>query len=70
MKVQMRIAQTASGEYRAWCPPLPGCQVQGQSLPQAQERLAEAAQGYLASLDLAIHDLELEAVTAESSPAR
>ena len=46
MKMQVQVARTAQGEYRALCPRLPGCQVRSQSLPQAQQKLAEAVRGY------------------------
>ena len=65
MKMQIQVARTDKGEYRAWCPRLPGCQVRSQSLPQAQQKLAEAARGYLASLNVAAHDVELETLTPE-----
>ena len=65
MKMQVRVARTAQGEYRLWCPRLPGCQAQSQSLPQAQQKLVEAARGYLASLNVAANDLELETFTPE-----
>ena len=65
MKMQTRVAQTAQGEYRAWCPRLPGCQVRSSSLSQAQQKLAEAARGYLASLNVAANDVEFETFTPE-----
>jgi len=70
MKMQTRIARTAEGEYRAWCPRLPGCQVRSASLPQARQKLAEAAKGYLASLNVAANDVELETLTPELVQAR
>jgi hypothetical protein len=69
MKVQVRISQTIRGEYRAWCPPLPGCQVRCQSLPEAQEKLIEAASGYLASMDVATGDVEFETLVCDSVQA-
>jgi predicted RNase H-like HicB family nuclease len=70
MKMQTRIAQTAQGEYRAWCPRLPGCQVRSSSPQQAQRKLAEAARGYLASLNVAANDVELENFAPELVRAR
>jgi predicted RNase H-like HicB family nuclease len=70
MKMQIQIARTAQGEYRAWCPRLPGCQVRSSSLPQAQQKLTEAARGYLASLNMAANEVEFETLTPELLQAR
>jgi hypothetical protein len=39
-------------------------------LPQARQKLAEAAKGYLASLNVAANDVELETLTPELVQAR
>jgi hypothetical protein len=39
-------------------------------LPQVQQKLMEAARGYLASLNVAVHDVELETLTPELVQAR
>jgi predicted RNase H-like HicB family nuclease len=67
MKAQMKMIQTAKGEYRAWCPMLPGCEVHSLSSSDARKKLIEAAQGYLASLDVAGNELELD--SSVSAPA-
>ena len=69
MKVPMKIMQTAEGDYRAWCPPLPGCQVRARSISEARERLMEAIQSYLASLDMPAPQVGLAPATSGlSSP--
>jgi len=50
----VRIARGADGFYRAWCPALPGCFVMGLTRDEAQEKVARAIDGYLASLDVAL----------------
>lgn len=36
--------------YHAWCPVLPGCHSAGDTLEEARENIAEAIEGYIASL--------------------
>jgi predicted RNase H-like HicB family nuclease len=61
MKLNVKIKATTDGQYLAWCPPLPGCRAQGPSPAGAQDKLAEAVRGYLASLDLSERQLEFVA---------
>lgn len=51
MKLVMKITRESADRYRAACPSLPGCVVFGTDPQEAQEKLAQAARSYLASLD-------------------
>jgi hypothetical protein len=55
METAVRISgPLLDGEYRAWCPALPGCAVYGRSRHEAQIRVLQAVRGYLAHLDVAL----------------
>ena len=50
MKVNIRIRR-AEDAFVATCPVLPGCTCSGQTEDQAKDRLKEAIEGYLASIN-------------------
>ena len=50
MKICIQIRRNERGQYRAFCPSLPGCVSSGQTEQQAKQRLEEAIQGYIASV--------------------
>ena len=54
MKVDVRISQCKPGSFKASCPSLPGCVVYASSHADAKQRIEDAVQGYLASLDTAL----------------
>ena len=54
MSPMVRIAGLFDGTYRAWCPALPRCVVQGLSRSEAGRRIQQAVRGYLEHLDVAL----------------
>ena len=54
MQLAIKVTGSVDQGFRAWCPALPGCHVCAQSKDQAWERIQEAVQGYLSSLDVAL----------------
>jgi predicted RNase H-like HicB family nuclease len=54
MKLVVRIAREPTGEYRAWCPMLPGCDAQGASRDEALANMDSAVRGYLACLNVVV----------------
>ena len=54
MKVLTKLIRRPDGQYRAWCPALPGCTINADSQQEAQDKIERAVRGYLASLDVAL----------------
>jgi len=54
MKITVKITCQPDGTYRASCPALPGCRVQGRSYEDAKHKIDSAVRGYLGSLNVAI----------------
>ena len=54
MKLLVNVSREDSGDYRAWCPVLPGCEVWAESKPAAEAKIRQAIEFYLASLDVAL----------------
>ena len=54
MKLVAKITEREGGNFYAWCPALPGCWVVGQSRQEARQKISEAIEGYLASLDVCL----------------
>ncbi len=52
MKITVRICRETSGEFRAWCPSLPGCSARGTSQEHVMAQLERAIRGYLVSLNV------------------
>ncbi len=52
MKIPARISQIGDNKYRGICPSLPGCVAIGESYDDAEVRLQQVAESYLASLDV------------------
>ncbi|MGC9453395.1 MAG: type II toxin-antitoxin system HicB family antitoxin [Phycisphaerae bacterium] len=50
MKVAIRINETHEG-FQASCPALPGCVEYGRTREEAIERIAQAVNGYFASMN-------------------
>jgi len=50
MKFRVIISQDEDGVFVAECPTLPGCVSQGKTRTEARKNIAEAIEGYLASL--------------------
>lgn len=50
MKVAIWISETRNG-FRASCPVLPGCVEYGRTRREAMERIAQAVNGYFASMN-------------------
>jgi predicted RNase H-like HicB family nuclease len=55
MRLEVKIAREVCGDYRAWCPALPGCAVRAESDVKARKDIAEAIAGYVASLNGSHH---------------
>jgi len=51
MKFRVVIEQDEDGMFVASCPTLPGCWSQGETREEARQNIAEAASGYLESLE-------------------
>jgi predicted RNase H-like HicB family nuclease len=47
----VKIRRLHESGYRAWCPALPGCVVFGTSEQDANDRIRQAVDGYMASLN-------------------
>ena len=54
MQLAIRMKGDAVTGFEATCPALPGCRVFAQSREMAWQRIHDAVQGYLASLDVAL----------------
>lgn len=54
MNVTIKVARDRRGQYRTWCPSLPGCEASGRSRPEAISSIDPAIRGYLASLNRAV----------------
>lgn len=54
MRMTVQITRGSDGFYRARCPALPGCSVVALTRDEAHAEIAEAVEGYLASLDVAL----------------
>ena len=50
MKFRAVIEQDEDGKFVAHCPTLPGCWSQGDTREEAKRNIADAIEGYLASL--------------------
>ena len=50
MRFRVILSQDEDGVYTAECPTLPGCVSQGKTRTEARKNIAEAIEGYLASL--------------------
>jgi predicted RNase H-like HicB family nuclease len=50
MKFRVVIQQDQDGKFVAHCPTLPGCWSQGDTHDEAKRNIADAIEGYLASL--------------------
>lgn len=59
MKLVIKTARNADGNFRVWAPALPGCSACGDSEEKARKGLEEVITGYLASLDAPV-DVTLE----------
>ena len=59
MKIPVRICQTKDNKYRAACQSLPGCVITAESYEDAEARLQQAVESYLASLNV-VHEVNLE----------
>ncbi len=59
MRIAVRITQTKDNRYRAACQSLPGCVITAESYEDAEGRLQQAVEGYLASLNV-VHQVSLE----------
>lgn len=51
MKFRVLIEQDEDGGFVATCPTVPGCVSQGETREEAKVSIAEAARGYLESLE-------------------
>ena len=51
MKFRIHIEQDEGGVFVATCPTLPGCVSQGVTREEARRNIADAIEGYLASLE-------------------
>ena len=54
MTLAVKLTQSPSGGYMAWCPALPGCKAQGATPEEAALQIRSAVTGYVASLDVAL----------------
>lgn len=64
MKLAIHIQQDAEmHSYTAWCPALPGCQARANTQQEARQKIEQAVDGYLASLNVS-RPQELHLVTA------
>lgn len=54
MKIGIVIHETSAGQWRAHCPTLPGCAVEGTSPQAAQDRMRSAVAAYISSFDAAL----------------
>ncbi len=64
MKVTVKIRRQLTGDYRAWCPALPGCAVLGKSPDDVKQKMDQAIRGYLASLNVpTLSGLEQQVLT-------
>ena len=50
MRFRVVIEQDEDGKFVAHCPSLPGCWSEGDTRDDAKQNIADAIQGYLASL--------------------
>ena len=50
MRFRVILSQDEDGVFTAECPALPGCVSQGKTRTEARKNIAEAIEGYLASL--------------------
>ena len=50
MRFRVVIEQDEDGKFVAHCPSLPGCWSEGDTRDEAKQNIADAIQGYLASL--------------------
>jgi predicted RNase H-like HicB family nuclease len=64
MKMTIRICEKAEGNYRAWCPALPGCTVSGRSPEEAKRKIEEAVRSYLASMNATSGELQMHVLSA------
>ncbi len=51
MRIPARISRTKDNKYRAACQSLPGCVITAESYEDAEERLQQAVESYLASMN-------------------
>ena len=65
MQLAIEIKGRLNGTYQACCPALPGCKVLGLSREDAESKIAQAIEGYLASLDVALPPREIGRMTRE-----
>lgn len=54
MTLTLKIAKRSNTAYTAWCPELPGCRVYAPTRDDAHAKIKAAAEGYLASMDIAL----------------
>ena len=51
MRLEVKMSRDSGGEFRAWCPSLPGCAIRAASVERARQDISEAICGYVASLN-------------------
>ena len=54
MKLSIHITRDESDRYTASCPSLPGCSVRADNPDAARDRLSQAIEGYLSSMNVAV----------------
>ena len=54
MRLVVKISEQRSGQFRAWCPALPGCEVTADTHEEAGRKIDSAVRSYLASLNVAM----------------
>jgi predicted RNase H-like HicB family nuclease len=54
MHYQVKISGKPHAGWQAWCPALPGCWVRGASRKEVRQKIQDAVEGYLASLEVAL----------------
>ena len=54
MNIVIKVCKESEGNYRAWCPALPGCFARGHSHTEVWQKIEEAIRGYLSSMNVAL----------------
>ena len=65
MRMAIRVIRKTTGQFKAYCPALPGCGADGQTYEDAVRAIRRAVEGYLASMNVVV---PAELVAQELSP--
>ena len=69
MRLAVMILKREDFRYMAWCPALPGCQVLANSEVEAESKIRQVVESYLASFDAVLSDQAMQTLVGRPTGA-